>query len=65
MHAVAVKFFDFVQPFRPFRGLLHELGQLGPIKRPRSAALPIGPYRTIEPVRAPVQGLTLVAAARM
>ena len=44
MHAVAIKFFDFVQPFRPFRGLLHELGQLRPIKRPRSAALPIGPY---------------------
>jgi hypothetical protein len=33
--------------------LLHELGQLRLVKRPRSAALPIGPYATIEPVRPP------------
>jgi hypothetical protein len=53
MYAVAVKFLIFVQRFRPFQGLLHELGQLRLIKRPRSAALPIGPYGTIEPVRPP------------
>ena len=53
LHALAVKFLIFVQPFRPFRGLLHELGQLRLVKRPRSAALPIGPYGTIEPVRPP------------
>jgi hypothetical protein len=65
MHAVAVKFFDFVQPFRPFRGLLHELGQLRPIKRPRSAALPIGPYGTIEPVRPPGSRREAGEAARI